>query len=350
MNAVAPNCRVAVVMPLHNKGPYVAQTLRSLQAQTFTDWTAVVVENHSVDDGPKIVEQFGATDHRIRLLQAPAEVRGPAAARQLGLNESQSEFALFLDADDLLERDHLESLVALADSDRADIAVSNFLHVQADRAEPEKIQLEAGRVVDTSVCGTGGFGLNETSIAFAPWPPHCGLVRRAVLGEQIWPVELDRYAGEDTAFWFRVLRGRRIAFSKKCTAIYRAETVNARDCFRDLPKWSAAMEQVIASNLAHLEKSGLEPTAGQCEALCRLWESIGNRALDAGDRVQADAAFERAEVWLAKCVALNGGAGAGLAVRNFLGIRRVNRLKRLQGFVRAPLKFLGGRSRSGEGR
>jgi len=342
--------RVSVVIPLHNKGAYVAQTLRSLQEQTLADWDVTVVENHSADDGPKIVEEIAKSDDRVRLIVAPESVKGPSAARQLGLNGSRGEFVLFLDADDVLECDHLQSLVDLAESSGADVAVSDCLQVRADRERPQIIDRDGGQVIVTSLSDGGRLGVQEGSIAFAPWPLHCGLIRRELLSENCWPVELDRFASEDSAFWFRLLMGRKIAFTNRCTAIYRAATANARDCVHDVQRWSAAMDRLVESNVAYLQRSGLEPTAGQCESICRLWESVGNRALDAGDRAQAGTAFERAELWLAKCIALGGGGGAALAVRNFLGIRRVNRLKRFKGLVRSPLKFLSGRDRTGEGR
>jgi glycosyltransferase involved in cell wall biosynthesis len=49
---------VSIITPLHNKGPFVAETIRSVLAQTLPDWELIVVENGSADNGPEVVRQF----------------------------------------------------------------------------------------------------------------------------------------------------------------------------------------------------------------------------------------------------------------------------------------------------
>lgn len=87
--------RISIITPLHNKGPFVAETLASVQAQTFADWEMIVVENHSSDNGPAQVEHAASQDDRILLLRASDSVRGPCAARNLGLCEARGEWVLF---------------------------------------------------------------------------------------------------------------------------------------------------------------------------------------------------------------------------------------------------------------
>ena len=95
--------KVSIITALHNKGPYIAETIRSVLAQTMPDWELVVVENGSTDNGPELVRQFA--DARIRLDVSPKQ--GPGAARNFGLGLATGEWILFLDADDLIEADYL---------------------------------------------------------------------------------------------------------------------------------------------------------------------------------------------------------------------------------------------------
>ena len=65
-------CRVSIVTALHDKGPYIDETITSVRGQTLTDWEMIVVENGSSDDGPERVERMARevtgveSVHRVR--------------------------------------------------------------------------------------------------------------------------------------------------------------------------------------------------------------------------------------------------------------------------------------------
>ena len=61
---------ITIITPLHNKSPFVAETLASVQGQTFNDWELIVVENHSRYDGPAQVERIAADDQRCNSFQS----------------------------------------------------------------------------------------------------------------------------------------------------------------------------------------------------------------------------------------------------------------------------------------
>jgi GT2 family glycosyltransferase len=79
------------------------QTLASLVSQSHRHWEAVVVDDHSQDPHRTQQAQACATDERIRLIPSPADRRGAAAARNVGLEAARGDYALFLDSDDLLD-------------------------------------------------------------------------------------------------------------------------------------------------------------------------------------------------------------------------------------------------------
>jgi GT2 family glycosyltransferase len=94
MSAQAP--RVSVVVPLYNKVATVERTLRSISAQTFTDFEVIVVDDGSTDGSAAIVEAFA--DGRFTLVrQANA---GPGAARNRAIERARARLLAFLDADD----------------------------------------------------------------------------------------------------------------------------------------------------------------------------------------------------------------------------------------------------------
>jgi len=99
---------VSVVIPLYNKGPYIARALNSILTQTFQDFEVIVVDG-STDDGAEIVR--GLEDPRIQLIQEKSH--GVSAARNQGITAARAELITFLDADDEWLPTFLETIVHL---------------------------------------------------------------------------------------------------------------------------------------------------------------------------------------------------------------------------------------------
>jgi teichuronic acid biosynthesis glycosyltransferase TuaG len=100
--------RVSVIIPAHNAAPFLDQTLASVQDQTYGDWEAVVCDDGSQDGTWDILQAAGPRVRTVRNEHAG----GPAAARNRALELASGDFAVFLDADDLLHPQYLESQLA----------------------------------------------------------------------------------------------------------------------------------------------------------------------------------------------------------------------------------------------
>jgi glycosyltransferase involved in cell wall biosynthesis len=91
---------VGVIMPTHGLNRYLAPAVESVLAQTFTDWTLVVVCDGAANETAELAESFASRDPRIRVLRQRSA--GVAAARNRGLRElgRRVELVAFLDHDD----------------------------------------------------------------------------------------------------------------------------------------------------------------------------------------------------------------------------------------------------------
>jgi teichuronic acid biosynthesis glycosyltransferase TuaG len=98
---------VSVITPAHNSARFLPETIRSVQAQTFTEWEMIVVDDLSTDETPAIVRQFAAHDARVRLLQMTSK-GGAAGARNAGMDAARGRTIAFLDSDDLWLPEKLE--------------------------------------------------------------------------------------------------------------------------------------------------------------------------------------------------------------------------------------------------
>ena len=104
--------KVSVVVPCYNGERFIAQTLESILSQTHENIEIIVVDDGSTDATPAIVQ--GVPDERVRYLRQ--ENAGVSEARNLGLSKAGGRLVAFVDSDDLLTPDFLESRIGFLDS------------------------------------------------------------------------------------------------------------------------------------------------------------------------------------------------------------------------------------------
>ncbi|MBD1940286.1 trifunctional glycosyltransferase/class I SAM-dependent methyltransferase/polysaccharide deacetylase [Microcoleus sp. FACHB-68] len=123
--------KVSVVIPAHNAAATIAETLQSLQSQSFTGWEAIVVDDGSRDTTSEIVSRFAQEDSRIRIVSQPNQ--GVSAARNTGIEHAGADWLLFLDADDWILPQHLERLTKELISDASiDAVYSGWARIASD--------------------------------------------------------------------------------------------------------------------------------------------------------------------------------------------------------------------------
>ncbi len=98
----------SIVIPVYNVESYLRECLDSVLGQTCGDFEAVCVNDGSTDGSLSILEDYAARDSRIRVISQPNG--GLSAARNTGINAAHGDYILFLDSDDWLESDTLQTL------------------------------------------------------------------------------------------------------------------------------------------------------------------------------------------------------------------------------------------------
>ncbi|HEY0780020.1 MAG TPA: glycosyltransferase family A protein [Gemmatirosa sp.] len=100
---------VSVVIPCYNAGPYLAECLESVLAQTRPPLEVLVVDDGSTDDSADVASRFP-----VRLLRTSGR-QGNMAARSQGAEAAVGDYIAMTDADDRLLPDHLEQTAGLLD-------------------------------------------------------------------------------------------------------------------------------------------------------------------------------------------------------------------------------------------
>jgi len=98
---------VSIITPTYNCGKFIAETINSVLAQTYTNWEMIVVDDCSNDDTKEIVESFARNNNKIKYHRLDIN-SGAAVARTIAMQLANGELMAFLDSDDLWMPDKLQ--------------------------------------------------------------------------------------------------------------------------------------------------------------------------------------------------------------------------------------------------
>lgn len=114
------NEKISVVVPIYNVEEYLPRCLDSIIAQTYSNIEIMLVDDGSPDGAGVVCDQYATKDERIRVFHIPNG--GVAKARQLGVESSTGEYIVFVDPDDWLPLNSIETLYNSM-SDDVDIVI-----------------------------------------------------------------------------------------------------------------------------------------------------------------------------------------------------------------------------------
>lgn len=117
---------VSIIIPAYNSGATIRKCVKSILAQTFTDFCIYIVDDFSTDTTWDELTVLSKMDDRIKIFRNQ-ENSGPSVSRNRALSESKGKWISFIDSDDYISTDYLEKM--LKASNGADIVISSFLSV-----------------------------------------------------------------------------------------------------------------------------------------------------------------------------------------------------------------------------
>lgn len=91
---------ISIITPCYNASKWIAETIKSVKNQTFTDWEWFIIDDCSTDNSVSVISKLIQNDSRIKLIEL-SENAGPAKARNTGIRLAQGKYLTFIDADDV---------------------------------------------------------------------------------------------------------------------------------------------------------------------------------------------------------------------------------------------------------
>lgn len=119
---------VSIIVPVYNVEKYLDQCISSVLSQTYQNWELLLIDDGSTDNSKEICDQYSKKDSRIKAIHKVNG--GVSSARNLGLENAQGEYLMFLDSDDFWLYDNvLQLLVDKALSENLDVVRGEYVRV-----------------------------------------------------------------------------------------------------------------------------------------------------------------------------------------------------------------------------
>ncbi|MET7439404.1 glycosyltransferase family 2 protein, partial [Streptomyces sp. NPDC005568] len=136
-----PAPAVSVVVIVYNDAARLPTAVRSVLDQTLRDVEIVIVDDRSTDGSYEVAREMAAGDPgRIRAFRLPENSGGCGAPRNRGIEEARGEYVLFLDSDDVLERNACRNFLEAAESTGADLVSGLCVRVHVDSRTRKEVK------------------------------------------------------------------------------------------------------------------------------------------------------------------------------------------------------------------
>lgn len=188
---------VSIIVPVYNAERFLGETIAYIQAQTYTNWELLLVDDCSTDASRELICRESAKDGRIRLIEQH-ENGGAARARNCGVATAAGQYICFLDADDIWLPDKLEAeLQFLQNLQKTTDPKAGFVFMGYEFADENGKGL--GKVVHVPAQISYRQALKNTTIFTSTV-----MIDRNVIPDE--DIMMPCVASEDTATWWQILK------------------------------------------------------------------------------------------------------------------------------------------------
>lgn len=115
---------ISIVVPVYNVEKYLPECIDSLISQTYSNIEIILVNDGSTDNSGEICDNYSKIDNRIKVIHK--ENGGLSDARNEGLKNISGKLIMFIDSDDYIDRNLVETLYKNLIKEQADISISAY--------------------------------------------------------------------------------------------------------------------------------------------------------------------------------------------------------------------------------
>lgn len=119
---------ISVIVPVYNVEKYLDKCVQSILGQSFADFELILVDDGSKDRSGEICDSYADKDHRVSVIHK--ENGGPSIARNQASLKAKGQYITFIDSDDFVTLDYLETLYDTLKETKADISAVLMTEIQ----------------------------------------------------------------------------------------------------------------------------------------------------------------------------------------------------------------------------
>lgn len=184
--------RISIIIPCYKAASTLNLCLDKINAQTFTDWEVILIDDGSPDNTGEICDHYASKNPQIHVIHKKNE--GVSSARNIGIKKATGDFITFIDADDSINNDYLQNLIK--DSD-ADLILCGFKSSMGINYIPQPAFYN-GESLNQYIQNI----VDDPYLLYSPW---CKLFRRNIINKYNILFDTNLRLGEDTMFCYTYL-------------------------------------------------------------------------------------------------------------------------------------------------
>lgn len=187
---------VSIITPVYNAERFIEKTIKSVQAQTYTNWEMILVDDLSCDNSQTIIKRIQEKDSRIKYIKLK-ENSGAAVARNTAIEEAKGRYIAFLDSDDLWKSNKLEKQIDFMKSNNYGFTFTSYELISEDGTKLNKVVNVPDKINYDGL-------LKNTIIGCLSV-----IIDRKLVGDFRMPLIRK---GQDTATWLKILKNYKYAY------------------------------------------------------------------------------------------------------------------------------------------
>lgn len=134
--------KVSIIVPVYNAEKTLIRCLDSLTGQTYHNQEIILINDGSTDNSQEICERYSRTYSYITLINQ--KNAGPATARNVGIDRATGDYISFVDSDDYVEPNMVESMVSEAENHSADMVICGYYQESGGKITQHKFKYKPG--------------------------------------------------------------------------------------------------------------------------------------------------------------------------------------------------------------
>jgi len=228
----------SIVTPTYNRAAFLAEMIRSVQAQSFQIYEHIIVDDGSTDNSEQLIAAFAKDDPRIIYIKQ--ENKGRSAARNVAIETAKGEYICFLDSDDFWRAEHLSILnKATASAEKPALFATHLIWFFEKENREEKVFYQKRDLFFSDV---------EFVIA-NQFSNNCVCIHHTILKKHRFNSKL--FINEDLELWGRIAAENSVVTIAKYTATLRVHAGNTSETTKDYitPQIEVFQLQLADSNV-----------------------------------------------------------------------------------------------------